>query len=60
LLAKTDAPWAGDGLNEWTLAQKLESFGILPKKMRVGTANKRGYRREQFVDAWKRWQIDGV
>jgi len=41
LLTKSDAPWAGDGLNEWVLAQKLESFGIFPRKMRLGPENKR-------------------
>jgi putative DNA primase/helicase len=57
LVAQTDAPWAGDGLNEWLLAQKLEPFGIYPKKMRLGSENKRGYRRDSFAEVWQRWQI---
>jgi hypothetical protein len=56
LLAKSDAPWAGESLNEWTLAQKLEPFGIFPKKMRLGPENKRGYRRDWFTEVWRRWQ----
>jgi hypothetical protein len=55
LLAKTDGPWAGEGLNEWTLAQKLEPFGVVPKKMRIGSENKRGYLRASFAEVWQRW-----
>jgi hypothetical protein len=58
LLAKSDAPWTGEGLNEWLLAQKLEPFGIYPKKMRLGEENKRGYLRSAFAEVWQRWQID--
>ena len=57
LVAKGDAPWAGEGVNEWTLAQKLEQFDIFPKKMRLGSENKRGYRRDSFTEVWLRWRI---
>jgi hypothetical protein len=60
LLAKSDAPWTGEGLNEWVLTQKLEPFGIFPRKMRLGSENKRGYRRDAFAEVWQRWQIDAA
>lgn len=57
LLAKAESPWAGEGRNEWLLAQKLEPFGIVPKRMRLGPENKRGYRRDAFTETWQRWQV---
>jgi hypothetical protein len=59
LLAKAGAPWAGEGLNEWVLAAKLAPFGIHPKKMRLGSEVKNGYRRDAFIETWQRWQIGG-
>lgn len=55
LTAKADAPWATEGLNEWTLADTLENFSIQPKLVRKGKIVRRGYHRSWFEDAWSRW-----
>ena len=52
-----DRPWAelrGTGLTPNTLARRLEGFGILPRQVRIGDKNNRGYRAEQFTDAFER------
>ena len=58
LVGMSDSPWAAEGLSPWTLAQKLEPFGIFPKRMRLGMENKHGYRRDWFTEVWERWQVD--
>ena len=58
-LAKLDeSPWAdikGKPLTDLGLARRLRGYGIRPKVIRVGGATPRGYRREDFVDAWSRY-----
>ena len=58
LYALDEAPWAdikGKELNDRTLASKLRQYEIRPKVLRIGAATLRGYRREDFVDAWQRY-----
>jgi hypothetical protein len=44
---KADAPAA--------LAKNLRGYGIRPEQFRTSGSNKKGYRREQFLDAWSRY-----
>jgi hypothetical protein len=37
------------------LAKNLRGYGIRPEQLRIGGPNKKGYRREQFLDAWVRY-----
>ncbi len=55
-----EAPWGGlhdrHGLNQSDLAKRLKPYGIEPKTVRLAPkSTPRGYLREQFVDAWKRY-----
>lgn len=53
-----EAPWAdirGKPLNDRGLAVRLRPYGIKPRVIRVGSTTPRGYRREDFVDAWTRY-----
>lgn len=52
-------PWSeycrGKPITQRQIAALLKPFGIKPKRMRIGTENKRGYEREQFKDAFIRY-----
>jgi hypothetical protein len=52
-------PWAdwarGTGLSPNNLAQQLKKFKIYPRGIRVGDKTPKGYRREDFEDAWARY-----
>lgn len=37
------------------LSQLLRPYGIRPSVVRIGTSTPRGYRREDFLDAWERF-----
>jgi hypothetical protein len=53
-----EAPWGdirGKPLNDRGLAVRLRPYGIKSRVIRVGSATPRGYRREDFVDAWARY-----
>jgi hypothetical protein len=53
-----ESPWAdirGKPLNDRGLAVRLRPYGIKPCVIRVGSTTPRGYRREDFVDAWARY-----
>lgn len=54
-----ESPWAGwfhgRGLNSHSLARLLRPFGITPKNIRLGEQVVKGYLRESFEDAWKRY-----
>nr|WP_100522116.1 DUF3631 domain-containing protein [Mycobacteroides abscessus] len=54
-----DAPWAdlyGEGLRPRKLSKLLSDYGIKSKDVRVsGVGNAKGYRREDFWDAWQRY-----
>jgi hypothetical protein len=53
-----EAPWndlQGRPLDARRLSTRLRQYGIKPQVIRVGDATPRGYRREDFVDAWQRY-----
>jgi hypothetical protein len=53
-----EAPWAdleGKPLNDRGLAARLRSYSIKRRVIRIGSTTHKGYRREDFVDAWRRY-----
>jgi putative DNA primase/helicase len=54
-----DRPWGdmgrGQSLTTHKLASLLIQFGIGPQQIKFWNVNKRGYRAEQFADAWDRY-----
>ena len=50
-----DRPWRYQNLNPWRLAKRLKNFRIEPQNFRIGGHMARGYRRQQFEDAWRRY-----
>ena len=53
-----ESPWndiRGKPLTDRGLAVRLRAYGIEPRTLRVGGATPRGYRREDFTDAWARY-----
>lgn len=53
-----EAPWPewyGKPITATAIARLLSRFEIKPKVIRVGDETARGYRREQFEDAWERY-----
>lgn len=53
-----EAPWGdirGKPLNDLGLAKRLKGYGIKPKPVRIGGDVCRGYDRQDFHDAWKRY-----
>jgi hypothetical protein len=62
-LAEIDeSPWAtirrGEPIDSRGLASRLGKYGIGSKPQRSGTAVFKGYARNQFEDAWKRYLAD--
>ncbi len=58
LHALDDAPWGdlrGRPLTNLELSRLLHPYGIKPKLLRIGGDVVRGYVREDFHDAWKRY-----
>jgi hypothetical protein len=58
LIALDESPWGdlkGKPLNDRGLASRLKPYEIKPKVVRIGDATFRGYTREDFHDAWKRY-----
>ena len=58
LHALDDAPWGdlgGKPLSNLRLSRLLHPYGIKPKPVRIGADVARGYVREDFHDAWKRY-----
>jgi len=47
--------WHGRRITPQGLARLLRPFGVQPVVIRVGTTTLRGYRREDFEDAWSRY-----
>jgi hypothetical protein len=65
LTAMPEAPWqtirkGGNPIDQRSLAQRLGKYDIASKTQRAGGAVVRGYAREQFTDAWKRYVTDDV
>jgi hypothetical protein len=53
-----EAPWSdwyGKPITARRLSNLLKSYDIAPNVIRVGDETPRGYRREQFEDAWARY-----
>jgi hypothetical protein len=53
-----EAPWAdleGKPLNDRDLAARLRSYSIKRRVIRIGSTTHKGYRHEDFVDAWRRY-----
>ena len=53
-----EAPWGdmrGKPLNDIGLAKRLKDYRIKPKLVRLGDDVSRGYARQDFHDAWKRY-----
>lgn len=59
LIREEDKPWAtwnrGTAMRRNQLAKKLGEYGITSGTVRVGAATKKGFRREQFLEAWERY-----
>lgn len=63
LHALDDAPWGdlrGKPLSNLGLSRLLNPYGIKPKPVRIGAEVARGYVREDFHDAWKRYLSEPV
>ena len=53
-----EAPWVdlrGKPLNDHGLSKFLKNYSIRPKRVRIGEGVFRGYDRQDFYDAWKRY-----
>jgi hypothetical protein len=48
----------GKGVNARDLARLLKPYAIRPRTVRVDGATPKGYLREQFTDAWRRYLTD--
>jgi hypothetical protein len=53
-----EAPWndlKGRPIDDRGLASKLRKYGVKSRVVRIGGTTPRGYRREDFIDAWQRY-----
>lgn len=61
LVRISDSPWSkirkGQPIDANTLARMLRRYGIAPKPQRVGQHVFKGYAKDQFADAWKRYPL---
>jgi hypothetical protein len=62
LREREERPWgswgsrrSNPGLNPRDLARQLRPFGIRPRSIRMGHHTGKGYKREQFEEAWARY-----
>ncbi len=58
LIALEESPWGdlrGKPLSDRGLSNRLDKYGIKPTTIRVGAGTPRGYKREDFHDAWVRY-----
>ena len=58
LNALVESPWGGfkpSGLDARGLARRLKLYEVKSTKMRINERSLRGYRREDFEEAWDRW-----
>jgi hypothetical protein len=62
LREREERPWgywgsrrSSPGFNQGDLARQLRRFGIRPRSIRKGHKTAKGYRREQFEEAWARY-----
>ena len=62
LISLDEAPWSeiakGHPLNALGLSNRLKTYGISSKTIRLDeTTTKKGYKREDFTDAWERYLV---
>jgi hypothetical protein len=61
LVRISDSPWSkirkGQPIDANTLARMLRRYGIAPKPQRIGQHVFKGYAKDQFADAWKRYPL---
>ena len=53
-----ESPWGGfkpSGLDARGLARRLKPYEVKSTKIRISERTLRGYRREDFEEAWDRW-----
>jgi Protein of unknown function (DUF3631) len=58
LIALDESPWGdlrGKPLDERGLAHRLRQYSIQSRQVRIGDVTLKGYRREDFLDAWTRY-----
>jgi hypothetical protein len=58
LLALEESPWGdlrGKPLDDRGLAHRLHQYSIQSRQVRIGDISKKGYLREDFDDAWRRY-----
>ena len=59
LLALEASPWGdwdkGRSFTASTLAKRLKPFHVRPQTIRMGSETQKGYMRDWFADAWKRY-----
>jgi hypothetical protein len=58
LISLDESPWGdirGKPLDERGLAHRLRQYSIRSRQIRTGEITLKGYRREDFLDAWKRY-----
>jgi hypothetical protein len=55
LLKDDTAPWGSEKLQSGKVARMLALYSIKPKDIRFGSRVLRGYRRDQFTDAFDRY-----
>jgi hypothetical protein len=59
LTAMAESPWGtvnkGLPLDDRSLSNRLRQYGIGPTQIRIGEYTPRGYRRQDFMDAWARY-----
>jgi hypothetical protein len=58
LIEIPESPWGdirGKPLDERGLAHRLRQYEIKSRQIRIGETTMKGYRREDFADAWRRY-----
>jgi Protein of unknown function (DUF3631) len=58
LIEIPESPWGdirGKTLDERSLAHRLRQYEIKSRQIRIGETTMKGYRREDFADAWRRY-----
>ena len=63
LHAMEDRPWPefgdqGKPISAPKIARLLRPFGIRPRSVRIDTETAKGYRREWFTEAWRRYALE--
>jgi hypothetical protein len=62
LTSMPESPWGnlrGQPLDDRGLAHRLRQYSIKPGVIRIGELTQRGYKRQDFLDAWQRYLPSG-